>query len=223
MSHTGYVKFFDDVKGFGFIQPVDGSICNDIYVDARDVAGNPLYTDDRVTFDLHVQKGGGKGGKGGKGAGGSPRYNAKNVKGGTGNPVRGKMKGELRRQEFAAKHGEKGGVAKGKGGGIFKGGGGGFSKGGAAGGNNPGNKEEDDEEEGKGNGGKGFCPGAAKEWVKGGEGGVKGGKEGVPPHAYQQYQFQRAPQQAQLGAHASLIAQMLGSATGPDFCVAEPE
>ncbi|CAD7942109.1 unnamed protein product [Amoebophrya sp. A25] len=168
----GYVKFFSEAKGFGFISIEGGT---DIFVAAKDVAGNPLYQDDLVTFDIEENKKG---------------KAAKNVKGGTGNPFKGKNKGL----------GKDKGKGKGKG---MKGG----MKGGGKGGKGYGEEEEEDEGiyGGKANNGKGILPGGNHDWVKGkegagpfagagkdGKGGFEpgkgfdgvpmGGPQGMPPH-----------------------------------------
>jgi len=95
MSHQGHVKFFSESKGFGFIQ-MDGCP-TDVFVASKDIIGNPLYQDDLVSFDLDCNKKG---------------KAAKNVRGGTGNPFKGKMKGLL---NPATKGGGKGGYEKGEG------------------------------------------------------------------------------------------------------------
>lgn len=70
-GHTGYVKFFSEQRGFGFIQ-MEGGL--DIFVAAKDVVGNPLYPDDKVSFELQENRKG---------------KAATNVRGGTGNPCKG--------------------------------------------------------------------------------------------------------------------------------------
>ncbi|CAD7939575.1 unnamed protein product [Amoebophrya sp. A120] len=183
-SCQGYVKFFSEAKGFGFIS-MDGG--QDIFVAAKDVAGkecycfsssssctsttnkssmknlyqirtcismifvltfhldhfknfckiippstkgNPLYQDDLVTFEIEENRKG---------------KAAKFVKGGTGNPFKGKNKA-----------GQKDAKGKGK-----KGKGQKFGKG----------RDEEEEEEGfcngKANNGKGILPGGNHNWVKG--------------------------------------------------------
>ena len=63
MRVTGKVKFFSDVKGFGFLMPDDGS--DEVFVHRTDLARslNILLTDQRVSYDLvdsGNQKGTGK-------------------------------------------------------------------------------------------------------------------------------------------------------------------
>ena len=53
MSTTGTVKFFNAVKGFGFIQPDDGS--KDVFVHISAVQASGLGTlseNQKVSFDL---------------------------------------------------------------------------------------------------------------------------------------------------------------------------
>lgn len=47
MSSTGRVKFFNDVKGFGFIETEKG----DVFMHINDVQGNPPQEGDEVQFD----------------------------------------------------------------------------------------------------------------------------------------------------------------------------
>lgn len=89
MANTGTVKFFNQMKGYGFIQQENGG--PDMFVHANDVNGNPLSDGDQVQYDSHwderkqkehavnvsggsgdanAPKGGGKGGGGGYGGGG---------------------------------------------------------------------------------------------------------------------------------------------------------
>ena len=53
MAHTGYVKFFDDRKGYGFIEPVRGGADVFVHVTAVQRSGcgsiNKGYT---VSYDL---------------------------------------------------------------------------------------------------------------------------------------------------------------------------
>lgn len=46
---TGTVKFFNQVKGFGFITPEDGA--KDIFVHKTGVT-EPIHEGDKVSFDL---------------------------------------------------------------------------------------------------------------------------------------------------------------------------
>jgi cold shock protein len=53
MSITGTVKFFNDAKGYGFIQPEDGSGDAFVHITAVERAGlRTLAKDQRVTYDL---------------------------------------------------------------------------------------------------------------------------------------------------------------------------
>ena len=48
---TGTVKFFNQSKGFGFIQPDDGG--KDVFVHISEIeGGEPLREGQRVTFDV---------------------------------------------------------------------------------------------------------------------------------------------------------------------------
>ena len=56
MSTTGTVKFFNPTKGFGFIQPDDGSKDVFVHVSAVETAGlGTLSENQKISFD--VQKG----------------------------------------------------------------------------------------------------------------------------------------------------------------------
>jgi CspA family cold shock protein len=56
MSTTGTVKFFNPTKGFGFIQPDDGSKDVFVHISAVEQAGlGTLSENQKVSFD--VQKG----------------------------------------------------------------------------------------------------------------------------------------------------------------------
>lgn len=56
MSTTGTVKFFSTVKGFGFIQPDDGSKDVFVHITAVEAAGlGTLNENQKISFD--VQKG----------------------------------------------------------------------------------------------------------------------------------------------------------------------
>ena len=50
---TGTVKFFNSVKGFGFIEPDDGSKDAFVHISAVEAAGLPgLSEGQKVTYDL---------------------------------------------------------------------------------------------------------------------------------------------------------------------------
>ena len=49
MASYGTVKFFNNEKGFGFIQPQEGG--DDLFVHHSGVSGNPLQEGDQVQFD----------------------------------------------------------------------------------------------------------------------------------------------------------------------------
>lgn len=70
MSLTGTVKFFSQKKGYGFITQPDGT---EMFVHQKQVIGNPLQTNDQVTYDAGVDETTG-------------RPAAVGVKGGTGTP-----------------------------------------------------------------------------------------------------------------------------------------
>merc|ERR1712176_836543 len=102
MSKTGTVKFFNEVKGFGFIEQDDGG--EDLFAHRNNLAdGNNLVEGDKVTFDeqLDEQKG---------------KLMAVDIRGGTGGAGGGKSGGK----GFGGKGGFDGG--KGYGGGGFGGG-----------------------------------------------------------------------------------------------------
>ncbi len=53
MSTTGTVKFFNSSKGFGFIQPEDGSKDVFVHISAVEKAGLGTLTENqKVTFDV---------------------------------------------------------------------------------------------------------------------------------------------------------------------------
>lgn len=53
MSNTGTVKFFNTVKGFGFITPQDGSKDVFVHISAVERAGLSTLTEkQQVSFDL---------------------------------------------------------------------------------------------------------------------------------------------------------------------------
>ena len=52
-SKTGTVKFFNTEKGYGFIQPDDGSSDSFVHITAVQAAGmHSLDKDQRVSYDL---------------------------------------------------------------------------------------------------------------------------------------------------------------------------
>ena len=56
---TGTVKFFNSAKGFGFIEPEDGSKDAFVHISAIERAGlSTLNEGDKVTFDLEAGKDG---------------------------------------------------------------------------------------------------------------------------------------------------------------------
>jgi CspA family cold shock protein len=53
MSTTGTVKFFNSTKGFGFIQPDDGSKDVFVHISAVQAAGlGTLSENQKISFDL---------------------------------------------------------------------------------------------------------------------------------------------------------------------------
>jgi cold shock protein len=55
---TGTVKWFNPDKGFGFIQPDDGSKDAFVHISALDKAGlNNLKEGQRISYDLASEKG----------------------------------------------------------------------------------------------------------------------------------------------------------------------
>ena len=54
---TGTVKFFNTQKGFGFIQPSDGSKDVFVHISAVEKAGmSGLNQDDRVSYELETDQ-----------------------------------------------------------------------------------------------------------------------------------------------------------------------
>jgi CspA family cold shock protein len=59
MSKTGTVKFFNTDKGYGFIQPDDGSSDSFVHITAVQAAGmTTLDKDQRVSYDLEKGRNG---------------------------------------------------------------------------------------------------------------------------------------------------------------------
>jgi len=59
MSTTGTVKFFNPTKGFGFIQPDDGSKDVFVHITAVETAGlGTLSENQKVSFDVETGKNG---------------------------------------------------------------------------------------------------------------------------------------------------------------------
>ena len=55
---TGTVKFFNSDKGFGFIQPTDGSKDVFVHISAVERAGlNGLNDGQKVTYDVQEERG----------------------------------------------------------------------------------------------------------------------------------------------------------------------
>lgn len=56
---TGKVKFFNEQKGFGFIEPEDGGTDAFVHVTAVEAAGmNTLREGDRLNYELEESKNG---------------------------------------------------------------------------------------------------------------------------------------------------------------------
>jgi CspA family cold shock protein len=59
MSTNGTVKFFNSTKGFGFIQPEDGSKDVFVHISAVELAGlSTLSENQKVSFDSQTGKNG---------------------------------------------------------------------------------------------------------------------------------------------------------------------
>ncbi|MGX7953158.1 cold-shock protein [Tsuneonella sp. HG249] len=59
MAKVGTVKFFNDDKGYGFIQPDDGSADSFVHISAVQAAGmQTLSKDQRVNFDVEAGRNG---------------------------------------------------------------------------------------------------------------------------------------------------------------------
>jgi CspA family cold shock protein len=56
---TGTVKFFNSDKGYGFIQPEDGSSDAFVHISAVEASGmSTLENEQRVTYDLETDRSG---------------------------------------------------------------------------------------------------------------------------------------------------------------------
>ncbi|MEP3421560.1 MAG: cold-shock protein [Erythrobacter sp.] len=59
MAKTGTVKFFNTDKGYGFIQPDDGSNDSFVHISAVQAAGmHSLDKEQRVNYDVEVGRNG---------------------------------------------------------------------------------------------------------------------------------------------------------------------
>ena len=59
MAKTGTVKFFNAEKGFGFIQPDDGSSDSFVHISAVQAAGmQTLDKDQRLNYEIEQGRGG---------------------------------------------------------------------------------------------------------------------------------------------------------------------
>ncbi|MEP2736835.1 MAG: cold-shock protein [Erythrobacter sp.] len=59
MSKTGTVKFFNTDKGYGFIQPEDGSSDSFVHISAVQAAGmQTLDKDQRVNYEIETGQNG---------------------------------------------------------------------------------------------------------------------------------------------------------------------
>lgn len=59
MSKTGTVKFFNTDKGYGFIQPDDGSADSFVHISAVQAAGmNSLDKDQRLNYEVETGRNG---------------------------------------------------------------------------------------------------------------------------------------------------------------------
>ena len=57
MSKTGTVKFFNTDKGYGFIQPDDGSDDSFVHISAVERAGmSTLEKDQRIKYELETDR-----------------------------------------------------------------------------------------------------------------------------------------------------------------------
>ena len=59
MAKTGSVKFFNEDKGYGFIQPDDGSADSFVHISAVQAAGmQTLDKEQRLNFDVEMGRNG---------------------------------------------------------------------------------------------------------------------------------------------------------------------
>ena len=59
MAKTGTVKFFNEDKGFGFIQPDDGSADSFVHITAVQAAGmQTLQREQRVNYEIEAGRNG---------------------------------------------------------------------------------------------------------------------------------------------------------------------
>ncbi|WP_375289279.1 cold-shock protein [Qipengyuania sp.] len=59
MAKTGTVKFFNTEKGYGFIQPDDGSADSFVHITAVNAAGmDTLTSDQRLNYDVEMGRNG---------------------------------------------------------------------------------------------------------------------------------------------------------------------
>ncbi|MCR2835059.1 cold-shock protein [Parerythrobacter lacustris] len=59
MAKTGTVKFFNSDKGYGFIQPDDGSADSFVHISAVQAAGmNSLDKEQRLNYDVEMGRNG---------------------------------------------------------------------------------------------------------------------------------------------------------------------
>ncbi len=59
MSKTGTVKFFNDAKGYGFIQPEDGSGDSFVHISAVQAAGmQTLQKEQRLNYEIETGRNG---------------------------------------------------------------------------------------------------------------------------------------------------------------------
>jgi CspA family cold shock protein len=59
MSKTGTVKFFNTDKGYGFIQPEDGSADSFVHISAVQAAGmHTLDREQRLNYDVEMGRNG---------------------------------------------------------------------------------------------------------------------------------------------------------------------